>query len=150
MNVTMQIDIPARRIADIMVTAMEHNDMTRSWVAAVRLRSPTEDDIYMRTKNHNWYDVPELWAGEFEIDVWEISDEGVYPGSFDPEGNYDAKLDELGLTKHTIRKADLDAGIKLMAEKHPSSFGDWMTENDDAITADVFLQCVVLKDVIYG
>jgi hypothetical protein len=151
MQITMEVS--ARRIADLMVGAFECNSMTNSWVAAVRLRKPAADDIPHTGKNTVWYDKPELWAGEFEIDLWEISDESEYEGGFDPEADPDidlAELAELGLTKRTFTRADLEQGIALMAKDHASHFGDWVQENDDAITADVLLQCVVLKDVVYG
>jgi hypothetical protein len=41
-------------------------------------------------------------------------------------------------------------GLKVMAEKFPKHYADWFTENDDAITADVYLQCCVLGDIVYG
>jgi hypothetical protein len=41
-------------------------------------------------------------------------------------------------------------GLSIMAKKYPSHFADWQTENDDAITADVWLQCALYGDVIYG
>ena len=41
-------------------------------------------------------------------------------------------------------------GLKIMAEKYPRHYGDWLAENDDADTGDVFLQCCVLGDVVYG
>lgn len=148
MLITTQIDIPAQRIADMMIGAMEGNHMTRSWVAAVRLRTPSEADVLERYQESNWYASPELWAGDFVVDVWEISDEGEYEGGLDPEE--DAPL-PAGLTKHTITRKDLDEGLRLMASpKYASHFADFTGENDDAITHDVFLQCIVLKDVVYG
>lgn len=44
----------------------------------------------------------------------------------------------------------LEKGLKIMAEKYPRHFADVMNENDDACTGDVFLQCCVFGDVIYG
>lgn len=41
-------------------------------------------------------------------------------------------------------------GLKVMAEKFTRHFNDFVNENDDAETADVFLQCCVFGDVIYG
>jgi hypothetical protein len=46
--------------------------------------------------------------------------------------------------------ADLAKGLQTMAEKYPRHFADFVAENDDADTGDVFLQCVVLGDVVYG
>ena len=153
MLITTQVEIPAERIADMMVGAMEQNNMTRSWVAAVRLRNPTEDQVAERHKETIWYASPSLWAEEFEVDIWEISDESVYGGHFDPEIDPDidlAELAELGLTKHTITRQDLEQGLKLMASTCAGHFGNMLQENDDNITHDVFLQCIVLKDVVYG
>lgn len=50
--------------------------------------------------------------------------------------------------KLTIDK--LLEGFTIMANKYPRHFSDVLTENDDAETADVFLQCCVLGSVIYG
>lgn len=147
------VEIPAQRIADIMVSAMECNHMTRSWVAAVRLRTPTEDHVAKEFGEPNWYASPKLWAGKFLIELWEIEDESIYKGGFDPETQdhfTSAQLAKIGLQKRTIERPDLDAGIQLMASKHGHHFGNWMAENDDAITADVLLQLVVLKKVVHG
>lgn len=41
-------------------------------------------------------------------------------------------------------------GLQIMADKFPKHFMDFICENDDAETGDVFLQCCLFKDVIYG
>jgi hypothetical protein len=40
--------------------------------------------------------------------------------------------------------------LALMAEKEPRHFGDFMGENDDATTSDVFLQLCLFGEVVYG
>jgi hypothetical protein len=50
-----------------------------------------------------------------------------------------------GLTRETCL-----AGLCRMAEKHPRHFADWRDENDDAETGDVFLQLVVLHDIVFS
>jgi len=50
-------------------------------------------------------------------------------------------------------RLDLEAirkGLRVMADKFPKHFGDVLDENDDAETGDVFLQCCLFGDVIYG
>ena len=37
-----------------------------------------------------------------------------------------------------------------MAKKFPKCFADFLTENDDAETADVLLQCALFGEVRYG
>jgi hypothetical protein len=41
-------------------------------------------------------------------------------------------------------------GTELMAEKYDWHFMDVIMDNDDAVTADVWLQCVLLGEVVYG
>lgn len=57
--------------------------------------------------------------------------------------------DEGGVV-HTLDQAAIERGLKLMAEKWGRHFGDFMSENDDATTADVFLQLCLLGDIVYG
>ena len=51
---------------------------------------------------------------------------------------------------HTLTYEKMIAGLRLMAEKYPGHFGDFMSHNDDASTADVFIQLCLFKDVVYG
>lgn len=41
-------------------------------------------------------------------------------------------------------------GLKVMAEKYPRHYADWMVENDDVITADVYLQCCLFGEIVYS
>ena len=41
-------------------------------------------------------------------------------------------------------------GVQVMAEKYPHHFRDMMSEDDDATTADVFLQCCIFGDCIFS
>lgn len=49
-----------------------------------------------------------------------------------------------------LNKASITKGLQIMQDKWPRHFGDFMSESDDSTTADVFLQCCVLGDIIYG
>lgn len=57
----------------------------------------------------------------------------------------DEEAEHKNLTIEAIQR-----GVKIMAEKYPRHFGDWLSENDDAITGDVFLQCCLFGEVVYG
>ena len=52
--------------------------------------------------------------------------------------------------QYTLNLNAIRNGLKIMAEKESRHFNDFITENDDAITADVFLQCCLLGKTIYG
>lgn len=50
----------------------------------------------------------------------------------------------------TIDLERIKQGLQIMATKFPNHFGDFMAEEDDNTTADVFLQCVMLGDIKYA
>src|SRR5260370_789930 len=125
------VEISTKRIADLMVSAIEGNHMTRAWCAGVSLErrgSKTGDAAVaaMETGNEDpWYANQNLYDGSgFAIDISEQDEE---------TGR---------VTSHLVTPADFVAGFTLMATKHGRHFGDFMGENEDGITADVFLQCV--------
>jgi hypothetical protein len=50
----------------------------------------------------------------------------------------------------TIDKESLITGSITMAEKYPDHFKDAVEQTGDAITADVWFQCVVMNEITYG
>lgn len=66
---------------------------------------------------------------------------------------FDGSLSVLELEETTPVTLDLDAverGLKLMAEKYPHHMRNFINEDDDAETADVFLQCCLFGDIRYS
>lgn len=57
---------------------------------------------------------------------------------------------------HVERKTyrlDMDVvkrGLRVFMRVAPRHFGNWLAENDDAETGDVFLQCCLLDGIVYG
>lgn len=51
---------------------------------------------------------------------------------------------------YVLDRKSLEKGLQVMAEKYPHHFADVLNHNDDAITGDVFLQCCLFGEVIYG
>ena len=49
-----------------------------------------------------------------------------------------------------LTREKLIKGIQLMPVKCPSHWKDFINENDDAITADVFLQLCLFGEIVYG
>lgn len=63
----------------------------------------------------------------------------------------DEKADEPKLQEPVrIDLETMEKGLQIMARDYKAHYADFLKENDDAETADVFLQCVVFGDVIYG
>ena len=52
--------------------------------------------------------------------------------------------------KYTLNLKAIREGIEVMRDKFPHHYANAISENDDAETGDVFLQCCLFKDVIYG
>lgn len=51
---------------------------------------------------------------------------------------------------YQLNREALDRGVKVMAEKYPKHFSAVISEDADATTADVFLQCCLFGEAIYG
>jgi hypothetical protein len=50
----------------------------------------------------------------------------------------------------TISLQSIERGEQTMAEKHAEHFGNIISENDDAETADVWFQLAVMNELTYG
>lgn len=44
----------------------------------------------------------------------------------------------------------MKTGLKVMSEKYPRHFRNLVDENEDAETGDVFLQCCLFGEIVYG
>lgn len=126
-----QIDIPADRIATMMISAMESGDPVTTagrggWCNGINLlRGKAEDDI--------WYACPKLWSGDFQIEIVEVDDEST--------GHE---------TSHTVGPAELARGLAIMATKFPHIFKQVLDDDTDAPCADILLQCTLFGDEKYA
>lgn len=55
-----------------------------------------------------------------------------------------------GVRTKTLDMKSLIEGLEVMREKYPSHYANWIDENDDAETGDVFLQCCMFGELVYG
>lgn len=44
----------------------------------------------------------------------------------------------------------MQKGLQIMADKYPAHYRNFIEENDDAETSDVFLQCAVFGELVFG
>lgn len=49
-----------------------------------------------------------------------------------------------------INPQTIKEGLEKMAAKYPKAWADFMNENDDAGTADTFVQCICFGEEVYG
>ncbi len=61
-----------------------------------------------------------------------------------------ARLDDDDFRSHWLNLEMMQDGAKIMKEKYPRHYKDAIDENEDAGTGDVFLQCALFGEVIYG
>lgn len=62
----------------------------------------------------------------------------------------EAAGDEGDKTERRLDRAALLRGIQIMAEKYPRHFANVQTEDYDAETGDVYLQCCLFDEIVYG
>lgn len=127
MEMEIKIKVPEDKIKDILITAIE-SPPGEHWCKLTDYCQAPGLDLYdsFFLNNAGWMEFTEL-----------------NPDSGSPSAEV-----------HTLSWfGDLNSiqnGLKVMAEKAPSHFGDFMDDTHDAITADVFLQCCLLGEIVYG
>lgn len=137
------ITIPDQRIASLLCTGFE-GDMTGHWCRIMDHREPKERRMVLDSDR----DADRGPGGQ----VWPSYDFPLLDG-----GATICRLDD-GETKDTdkrykplvLDRAAIERGLKLMQEKSPGHFGDFMAENEDAVTGDVFIQYCLLGSEVYG
>lgn len=50
----------------------------------------------------------------------------------------------------TLNREALEHGIAVMSSSYPQHFSDFVKDNFDAITGDVFVQCCLFGEIVYG
>jgi hypothetical protein len=51
---------------------------------------------------------------------------------------------------YRLDRAAICKGLRIMAEKYPRHYCDIRTDNDDATTGDVMLQCCLFGEIVFG
>lgn len=120
-------NIPASRVQDLIITAFEGGSNYWLGQGRVELVHPAYSDL--PNDNVVWYGNSKrnVFAEPFIITI-------DVPGD-----------KEYRLVNDSVRRA-----FRLMARNYPRHFADFLEENEDAITADIFLQLCLFGEVIYG
>jgi hypothetical protein len=130
-EISVKVPITKQRISDLLCCAFEGG--SNYWYCIDEFIAPTE---------MSWQTDPEQ---VFQHLDYPLNEGGALIIS-DKEDDSPAK------NRKTYR-LDLESitkGLQVMAEKYPRHFSDFIGENDDAITGDVFLQCCLFGEVIYS
>jgi hypothetical protein len=135
MLIETKTEITSQRIADLFITAIESGDpVTRGWCNGVFLKSPGDkapDDPHKGP----WYGNPRIYEDpDLKLKIVEIDDEAK-PTS----------------KNHVIGLKEIQEGLqKLASGQYAHHFRDIVDENDDAATADIFLQFILFGEEKYA
>lgn len=122
-TITVEFQVSLERLDDLLTTAIE-GGMSNQWCARLFRK-----DARKRSAESPWYASAFRDGHVMEV----VEDSG-----------------ERDKAKYTL---DLNAaleGLSLMSKESPHHFADFLNENEDAITGDVWLQYAVLKELVYG
>ena len=135
--ITTTIEIDSDRVRDLLVTAFEGG--SSYWYADLEPgRKPTSPDT---TKYGAWHAVYPTTGGSVTF----ADAEDAYHGS---DGKPFVSTDAKG--RYLLDATAIKRGFSAMSDAYPLRFAHWQTEDDDAEDADVFLQCCIFGEVIYG
>lgn len=129
MNVAIDYEFSNQQLADLFTTAFEINPYVNDYLHRVKL---LHRGHYIGTSK----DVP------FYADANLYGDYNFLVIVSHPETNDEMKV--------VITPQLVSRGLQIMASTNAKHFYDFVSGDFDAITADVFLQCVVYGTVIFG
>lgn len=132
LKITAHVDVVFERIINCIIGALEGG--YSGWLHSFL---PDDRDVGKDAaeKGTIWYARESFWLGG----GWATA---TYDLATRPEGN--------GAGKMVINREALETGLNRMAKVAPRHFADLVNENDDAITHDVFMQMVILGEIVYG
>jgi len=129
-KITTVLDIPSERVADLLCCAFEGG--SDYWAEIKEKRKPEE--FVFRYMADVLGDKPTSYT-----------DYPLNRGGFLMVGDIEGDMPDALLDRGTIR-----LGLQLMADKYPNHWHDFINDNEDATTSDVFLQCCLYGEVIFG
>ena len=125
---SVQHKIPLTRLSDLLAEAWDGG--SAYWARAIK------------------YNEPDEWKFSTSVSHGEGHHYGhEYP--LNPNGS--VVINDIEEDKNiTLDWNKIQKGLKVFVEKFPQAYADFVDENDDAGTGDMFLQCCLFGDVIYG
>ncbi len=132
MSVSVSVNIPTSTVCDLLVGAVEGGS---NYWATFRLdpnftKSITESDkaAYVEREGGEYY-------AHYDIE----------------NSNYCLRVsDTEGGSTYNVTLESFTNGLNIMASRYPRHFKDVITENHDAETSDVFIQCSVFGEIVFG
>lgn len=129
------IDIPFERIVNCVIGFVENGYSPWAGTFTPRASSELIAENVREVEKGIWYSTEIYWqsAGLASLE---------YDHPDDDEGTFGGSI--------TIGLPEFTKGLAAMSAKAPTHFANLVSENDDAIAHDVFMQMVVFGEIIYG
>ena len=132
---TVTEEVDANDIVNLLVTAFD-SGATNYWAGHADVVLPEDFDIYKIP----WLKDPDEWAKVNK----------VYVAPLVKGGKVVLHDNEVEGKTYTLDLEAIQRGIEVMSKQFRRHWKDFQLQNDDADTGDVFVQCCVLGDVIFG
>jgi hypothetical protein len=82
------------------------------------------------------------WCSDFaREEVWPLYDGWVTLELHHPHEKKD---------RYVLSAIDISDGLKLMAQKYPKHWAQFLLGNEDSITGDIFIQLCLFGELVYG
>jgi hypothetical protein len=95
-----------------------------------------------------WYMIHDVSAGKAYYDAVPYSGGWIMFTACGDDGEYN--FQHHGETQFKLNWVAMVKGINIMANAYPYHFANFLAENEDAETGDVFLQCCLFGEIIFG
>ncbi len=132
MKIKTTVDVEIKDIIDLICIGVEGGMM--DWCQTMDADIPKDSDISEIPEDmHDFprYYAPFVKGGAINFVVDET------------EGDEEPKKVRVGIRR-------IEAAMQMMADKYPHHFRDFIDDNSDAITGDVFVQLAVFEEVVFG
>jgi len=132
MSVSISVDVPTSTVRDLLIDAVEGG--SNYWAAFhadpnfTKSITETEKAAYIASEGGVYYSRYDIQHPEYCLRVSDVEDGVTYNITFESFVN----------------------GLGIMAKRYPRHFKDVITENHDAETSDVFIQCAVFGEIVFG
>ena len=128
MTITAPIEIDEKHIASLLCSAFEGG--SNYWYRIERFIAPPAVTVRYADEGrvYRHIDYPLNVGGALEI----------------------ANTEDPSLGVRTLDRSAIEQGLILMGREYPQHMADFLQENDDATTGDVFLQCCLYGRILLG
>lgn len=140
-TITMQHDVPKKDVQNLLVGLFENN--YSPWLREIKSKNLAEGFTFTDFRQHGRMQDPKdcfHWSQIIPVTEGCSLTLSVDDPDSDSGGEKDFVLDI-----EAIRR-----GLQIMATKYCKHWNDFVNENDDANTADIFGQCCVYGEYIYS